>query len=414
MTERSVGTNPGEHGDGALEGIVVLDLTQIYNGPYATFMLARCGATVIKVEPPQGESLRKRERSPGVSEPFAALNGGKRSVVLNLKSEAGRSVLLALAAKADVVVENFAPGVMDRLGIGEPVLRALNPSLIYASGSGYGTSGRYRDQPAMDLSMQAMSGVMATTGMPDGSPVKAGPAICDFLAGVHLYGAIVTALYRRQVTGEGSRVEVAMLDSIYPTLASNVGMHPWGTPGPSRTGNRHGGMSIAPYNVYPASDGHIAILAINDRHWRGVVSVLGLEEMFDDPRFATKASRVHHIDEVDRRVAEGTVLLPKAVLFERLGAVHVPCAPVRELQEVIDDPHLHETGMLRWIEHPEFGRVLVHDSPIVFGDRPRGDIMPSPALGGDTRDVLGRVLGMDEARIDALGGEGAFSGGDPG
>jgi formyl-CoA transferase len=123
---------------------------------------------------------------------------------------------------------------------------------------------------------------------------------------------------------------------------------------------------------------------------------------------------VHHIDEVDRRVAEGTVRLPKAVLFERLGAAHVPCAPVRELQEVIDDPHLHETGMLRWIEHTEFGRVLVHDSPIVFGDRPRGDIPPSPALGGDTRDVLGRVLGMDEARIDALGGEGAFSGGDPG
>lgn len=130
MTEQSVGTNPGEYGDGALEGIVVLDLTQIYNGPYATFMLARGGATVLKVEPPQGESLRKRERSRGVSEPFAALNGGKRSVVLNLKSEAGRSVLLALAAKADVVVENFAPGVMDRLGIGEPVLRALNPSLI--------------------------------------------------------------------------------------------------------------------------------------------------------------------------------------------------------------------------------------------------------------------------------------------
>lgn len=414
MTERSVGTNPGDEGDGALEGIVVLDLTQIYNGPYATFMLARGGATVIKVEPPQGESLRKRERGPGVSEPFAALNGGKQSVALNLKSAAGRSVLLGLAAKADVVVENFAPGVMDRLGIGEPVLRALNPSLIYASGSGYGTSGRYRDQPAMDLSMQAMSGVMATTGMPDGPPVKAGPAICDFLAGVHLYGAIVTALYRRQVTGAGSRVEVAMLDSIYPTLASNVGMHPWGAPGPSRTGNRHGGMSIAPYNVYPASDGHIAILAINDRHWRGVVSVLGLEEMLDDPRFATRESRVRHIDEVDLRVAEGTVRLPKAVLFERLGAVHVPCAPVRELQEVIDDPHLHETGMLRWIEHPEYGRVLVHDSPIVFGDRPRGHIEPSPSLGGDTRDVLGRVLGMDEARIDALGDEGAFSGGDPG
>jgi len=411
MTGRPTDTMPG---DGALAGLVVLDLTQIYNGPYATFMLARGGATVIKVEPPQGENLRKRERGPGVSEPFAALNGGKQSVVLNLKSAAGRSVLLGLAAKADVVVENFAPGVMDRLGIGEPVLRALNPALIYASGSGYGTTGRYRDYPAMDLSMQAMSGVMATTGMPDGPPVKAGPAVCDFLAGVHLYGAIMTALYRRATTGQGSRVEVSMLDSIYPTLASNTGMHPWGRPGPSRTGNRHGGLAVAPYNVYPASDGHIAILAINDRHWRGVVSVLGLEDMLGDPRFETKASRVRHMEEVDRRVAEGTGRLPKADLFDRLAAVHVPCAPVRELQEVVEDPHLHETRMLRWIEHPELGRVLVHDSPIVFADRPRGDLPPSPSLGRDTREVLGRVLGMDAARIDALAGEGAFRGGDAG
>jgi formyl-CoA transferase len=255
---------------------------------------------------------------------------------------------------------------------------------------------------------------MATTGMPDGPPVKAGPAVCDFLAGVHLYGAIVTALYRRATTGQGGRVEVAMFDAIYPTLASNTGMHPWGAPGPSRTGNRHGGMAVAPYNVYPASDGHIAILAINDRHWRGVVSVLGLEDMLGDARFETKASRVRHMDEVDRRVSEGTARLPKAELFDRLAAVHVPCAPVRELQEVVEDPHLHETRMLRWIEHPELGRVLVHDSPIVFADRPRGELAPSPALGRDTREVLADVLGMDASRIDSLAAQGAFAGAEDG
>lgn len=411
MTGPSLDTPPA---DGALAGLVVIDLTQIYNGPYATFMLARCGATVIKVEPPKGENLRKRERGPGVSEPFAALNGGKQSVVLNLKSAAGRSALLELAARADVVVENFAPGVMDRLGIGEPVLRALNPSLIYASGSGYGTTGRYRDYPAMDLSMQAMSGVMATTGLSTGPPLKAGPAVCDFLAGVHLYGAIVTALYRRATTGVGGRVEVSMLDSIYPTLASNTGLHRRGAPGPSRTGNRHGGLAVSPYNVYPASDGHIAILAINDRHWRGVVSVLGLEDMLEDPKFATKAARISHMDEVDRRVGERTAHLSKAELFDRLAVEHVPSAPVRELREVVDDPHLHETRMLRWIDHPEYGQVLVHDSPIVFGDRPRTELPPSRALGQDTREVLARVLGMDDARIDALAGAGAFTEGDAG
>ena len=394
---------------GVLDGFLVLDLTQIYNGPYATFLLARAGARVIKVEPPLGENLRRRVRGNGVSDPFAALNGSKESIVLNLKNAAGHSVLLDLVRKADVLVENFAPDVMERLGLSYEVLAPLNPTLVYASGSGYGSTGPYRDYLAMDLSMQAMSGVMATTGFADGPPVKAGPALCDFLGGVHLYGAIVTALLRRARSGCGSRVEAAMFDAIYPSLASNTGLHAIGDKGPSRTGNRHGGMSISPYNVYPASDGFVAILAANDRHWFGLVEALGLQHLNSDPRYRTRVSRVKQMTEIDRMVSERTVTMTRAAAFKILADHRVPCAPVRELNEVIEDPHLHATGMLRWLNHPEYGRTLVHDSPIVFADIPRTDPVPSPALGAHADKVMRELLGFDQQRIETLARDGAFA-----
>ena len=180
-----------------LRGVRVLDLTQIYNGPYATFLMAMAGAEVIKIEPPGGEYLRRRDARAGAFMPFAMLNGCKKSVSLNLKSAKGRKIFLDLVEDADVVVENFSPGVMDRLRLGYDELRARNPAIIFASGSGYGQDGGYRDLMAMDLTVQAMSGVMSVTGYPDGPPTKAGAALCDFFGGVHLYGAIVTALFRR-------------------------------------------------------------------------------------------------------------------------------------------------------------------------------------------------------------------------
>ena len=259
-----------------LRGIRVLDLTQIYNGPYATFLMAMAGAEVIKVEPPGGEYLRRRDARAGAFMPFAMLNGCKKSISLNLKSEKGRALFLDLVEGADVVAENFAPGVMDRLGVGFDVLRARNPRIIFASGSGYGQDGGYRDLMAMDLTVQAMSGVMSVTGYPDGPPTKAGAALCDFFGGTHLYGAIVTALYRRTTTGVGAWVDVAMLDAVYPTMASNIGMLSRGRNDiPSRTGNRHGGLSLCPYNVYPTSDGYIAIICNNDKHWQGLLSAMG-------------------------------------------------------------------------------------------------------------------------------------------
>ena len=240
-----------------LQGVTVLDLGQIYNGPYATFLMAMAGARVIKIEPREGESLRHRTLIGGAALPFAMLNSNKLAATLNLKSTRGRELLIEMARRADVLLENFVPGTMERLGIGYEVLRQANPRLIYASGSGFGRTGPYRDYPAMDITIQAMSGVMSVTGFPDGPPTKAGPALCDFFCGTHLYGAVVTALYEREQTGHGRLVEVAMLDAVYFSLSSSLGLYfgsgSYGGPikFPQRTGNiwKHQ-CAIGPYHDY--------------------------------------------------------------------------------------------------------------------------------------------------------------------
>jgi CoA:oxalate CoA-transferase len=392
-----------------LDGVVVIDLSQIYNGPYATFLLAMSGATVIKVEPPGGESLRRRGSVGGAALPFALLNGCKRTITLNLKTDEGKDLLRDLVRTGDVLVENFAPGVLDRLGVGASALQAINPRLIYAQSSGYGSSGPYRDYPAMDLTVQAMSGVMSVTGFPDRPPVKAGPAVCDFFAGVHLYGAVTTALYERERTGIGRRVEVAMLDAVYPSLGSSLGLH-YDTQGdvPPRTGNRHGGLAEAPYNVYPAADGYVAILCVSETHWRSLLRAMGRDELADDPRFGSLASRVANIDTVDATISEWTQAGNKQALFETLMAHRVPCAPVRNLSEVVNDPHLHARGMLQWQEHPELGRIIVQHSPLRFAGDPQRPLEPSHGLSADTERVLEERLGLTAEQVGQLADRGAI------
>lgn len=386
-----------------LDGVTVIDLSQIYNGPYATFLLATSGAAVIKVEPPGGESLRRRGAVGGAALPFAMLNACKSTVVLNLKDERGTDLLRRLVAKADVLVENFAPGVMERLGVGADSLQNINPRLIYAQSSGFGSSGPYRDYPAMDLTVQAIAGVMSITGFPDRPPVKAGPALCDFFAGVHLYGAIATALYERERTGVGRIVEVAMLDAVYPSLSSSLGLH-FDTKGevPPRTGNRHGGLAEAPYNVYPATDGHIAIICVSDTHWRSLLRAMDRSELAEDPRFASLKDRVANIDAVDATISAWSALHAKQALFETLMSHRVPCAPVRNLAEVVEDPHLHARGMLQWQNHPDLGRIVVQHSPLRFdGDEPC-KLEPSHGLGADTAEILSRRLGLSPDEIAQL------------
>jgi crotonobetainyl-CoA:carnitine CoA-transferase CaiB-like acyl-CoA transferase len=373
-----------------LDGVRVLDLTQIYNGPYATFLLAMAGADVLKVEPPQGEHLRKRPGQAGSRIPFAMLNSGKRCIVLDLKAPGDRDALLGLAREADVLVENFRPGVMDRLGLSREALRAVNPRLIIASSSGYGSDGPYRDYAAMDLVVQAMSGVMAITGEAEGPPMKAGPAMCDFGAGIHLYGAIVTALLERERTGRARAVEVAMLEVVYPTLISNLGLLASEGPGRvQRTGNRHGGLSICPYNVYPAADGHIAIICNHDGHWQALAGFFGQEALACRPDYATRAGRVARMQEVDGIVAGWTRGLGKEALFKGLAEAGVPCAPVRELAEVQADPQLRFRRALLEEDHPEFGRIVLPTSPLCFEDVPRDIRWPSRGLGEDQEILTG-------------------------
>ena len=208
-----------------LKGVTVLDLGQIYNGPYAALLMAMSGARVIKVEAPGGENMRRRAAvGGGAMLPFAMLNSNKEFVTVNFKSDAGCDLFRKMVRKSDVVIENFAPGVMDRLGLGPKLLMQENPRLVYAAGSGYGWSGPYRDYLAMDLTVQAMSGVMAATGFPDRPPVKAGAALCDFFGGTHLYGAALAALFEARQTGVGRFVEVAMLEAVFPSLISALGL----------------------------------------------------------------------------------------------------------------------------------------------------------------------------------------------
>jgi CoA:oxalate CoA-transferase len=406
---RNDATRPGGSPGGPLTGITVIDLSHVYNGPYATFLMAMAGAFVVKVEPHGGEHLRSRGDMGGAALPFAMLNSNKRAVTLNLKSGKGRALLLEMAARADILVENFAPGVMDRLGIGAAVLQTLNPRLIYGSSSGYGKSGSYSDYPAMDLVMQAMSGVISVTGYPDQPPVKAGPALCDFSAGIHLYGAIMTALYERERTGTGSIVEVTMQDAIYASLASNLGMlHARGGETPARTGNRHGGLGISPYNAYAASNGYVVINAPGDQHFRSILDVIGRPDLKDDPRFTTRSARVANMSDVDALLESWTSQHTKEKIAERLLAAAVPCAPVRELSEVVLDRNMHARGSLQWVDHPELGRVVLPHTPLQFEGTARIPLQPSARLGQDNRAIFGTWLGHSDEELAVLAAEGVI------
>jgi CoA:oxalate CoA-transferase len=339
----------------------------------------------------------------GAGAPFVMLNSNKQAVTVNLKHPDGVALLRRLADRADVLVENFRPGVMARLGLTGSRLRESNPGLVFASGSGFGSTGPYKDFPAMDLTIQAMSGVMSVTGFPDGPPVKSGPAIGDFLGGVHLYGAIVTALYQRERTGAGADVEVAMFDAVYPALTSSLGLLFGGAgESPDRTGNRHSGLAESPYNVYQARDGgYVALFCVTDGHWGGLLKAMGRADLAEREDLASRVGRVARMDEVDEIVGAWARSRLRDELVSELRAADVPCAPVRDISEVAADPHLLERGMLRPIEHPQFGPVTVPASPLRIGGH-RPPVTPSPDLGQHNHEVFCGWLGLSEEEVRAL------------
>ena len=386
----------------ALDGIVVLDLGQVYAGPYCTHLLRSLGATVLKIEPPGGESLRWRGDGASSGAAFLLLNAGKQGVRLDLKTPRGHELFLDLVDRADVVVENFAPGVLDRLGLGWDVLHARRPELVLASGRAYGRHPAAEGLRGMDITVQAVSGVLSSTGFPDGPPVKAGAAVVDFAAGSHLAAAVLAALFQRTRTGRGQHVEVAMQDAVLPSLASNIaGLLEVDGEFPERTGNRHGGLSVCPYNVYPVADGWLAVLCLRPVHWSALCALMGRDDLAADPVLATPAGRVARMDDVDAAVAAWTAGLDADTALGLLQQASIPAAPVRTLRQVLTDPVLRDRGMLAETGEGD-RRSTVFGSPLQLSDSPVTLPGPAPELGEDTDAVLRDLLHLAEDDIARL------------
>ncbi|HVA81555.1 MAG TPA: CoA transferase [Candidatus Binataceae bacterium] len=396
----------------ALDDIRILDLTHFYNGPYATLTLAFLGAEVIKVEPPgRGEGGRTLYKAPGAALglPFAMMNSNKRSITLNIKSERGKDIFRRLVSRFDVLVENFSLGTMKALGLGYETLMALNPRLIYATGTGYGLTGPYKSFPAFDPVVQAMGGVLGTSGEASGPPMKAGPAIVDILGGIHLAAGILAAIRERDKTGKGLLLEVSLHDTVIPTLTTHVGAYfGLGRHESLRNGNRAPGAAVAPYNVYRASDGHVLILGSDEPRWIRLCALMGRPELAHDPRFSSVPARVKNQDALDAAIGEWTATLAKEELMRMLNANDIFCGVVKNLPEVMSDPHLHERGMLRVIEHPAHGPVTVFTTPLRLHGEPAEIRSPSPALGADNEDFYAAELGLTRDEITGLHKDGVI------
>jgi len=387
----------------ALDNVKVVCVGQFYFAPYCSMLLARLGADVIKIEAPAGDPYRRLSTADadGASTQFTMLNSGKRAMRLDLKKPAGREVLRRLARTADVLVQNLAPGAMDRFGLGYEALHEINPRLIVASGTGFGSFGPYAGQPAMDLTIQARTAVMSTTGFMDGPPLRTGPSVVDFMGGAHLAGGVLAALFQREHTGLGQHVEVALQDAILPSLSSNIaGMINSGGAMPERTGNRHGGLAVVPYNSYPTKDGWCTILCPTQAHWERLCRVMQDPDA-DDPRLATMAGRCAYDGEVDAIVERWTSIRSKDEIAAVLAEANIPNAPVIGLAELMDDPHVQERGVLRRMSDVR-GPWMTLGSPLFLSDSPMIEPERAPSLGAHTEQILRDELGMSDAEITEL------------
>ena len=412
MTDTSAGpatsgTNGAGHLAGPLAGIRILDFTRVLAGPFATMMLGDLGAEIIKIERPgKGDDSRySGPKANGESTHFITANRNKKSVVLDLKNPEGVRVARELAAKCDVVIENFRPGVMARLGLDYDALREVNPGLVVCSISGFGAYGPMRDRPAFDVIAQAMTGAMSVTGHPGQPPSRLGVAMGDLAGGLYAIIAILAGLRERSVTGNGAAIDIGMYDSMlglmhyYLTDYFLTGVDP----GPVGSGN----PSIVPYGAYAAKDGDIIIAAFQTQFWRRLCDVIGHPELSRDERFATNDLRVANKDELTR-ILEGVLTTKtRAEWSELLDEADIPNASVQKVSEVVVAPHTEARGMIEQVEHPIAGTVKMTGRPIKFVGRERVPLRPSPMLGEHTVDVLREVLDYSDKDIDALVDAGA-------
>ena len=387
---------------GALDGVRVADFSRVLSGPYCTMVLGDLGADVIKIERP-GSGDEAREWGPpfagGESAYYLAINRNKRSIALDLGRQDHRDVARRLVAQADVVVENFRPGTIERLGLGYQACRDLNAKIVYASITGFGPTGPARDEPGYDYVAQARGGVMSITGEAGREPQKVGVAIADITAGLFCAIAILAALRRAEQTGEGQRVHTSLFESQVAWLANQASNYLVGGLEPTRMGNAH--PNIVPYQVFEAADKPFVVAVPNDAHWKRFCAAMELTELEQDTRFATNAARV----------GNRTELIPKlAALFSRgerdawialLTAAQVPCAPINSVAEVFADPQTDALGLVETVTHPTIGDLRFVRSPLGLDATPATTRRPPPLLGEQTDEVL-RELGLSDDEIGTV------------
>lgn len=383
-----------------LSGFRILDLTRIISGPFCTSLLADMGAEVIKIETPgEGDPVRAQGViRDGLSWYFANYNRNKKSVTLDLYSEEGKAVLRRLIAECDVIVENYRPGVMQKMGLGDEALKALKPDIIHCSINGFGTTGPYRDRPAFDFIAQAMSGFMSLNGAESQPPMRAGPPISDLVAGMNGALGIVAALLRRERTGQGDSVSVSLLGSMIGLLSFQASNYFADGRLPARTGNDHGIAS--PYGLFETADGQVAVAPSNDVVYHKLLDALELSELRADPRFATNADRMRNRGAITEAIQTRTRQHTSAHWIERLNRFGVPCGQVLNLQEVFEDPQVQDQRMAIDVPHGGHGDVRMLGFPIKFAQAEARPVQPAPALGADTRDVL---LQFGFAQDDIIG-----------
>jgi len=388
---------------GPLAGVRVLDLSRVLAGPFCSMILADLGAEVIKIEEIGGGD-QTRTIPPfvnGQSHYFLAINRNKRSVALDARTREGRDILLKLARHCDVVLENFRPGVMDRLGLGYDKLKAIKPEIIVCSISGFGAASPMRDKPSFDLVTQALSGVMSINGYPDGPPTKLGLPLGDIGGGLWAAIGVLAALNEHKVTGRGSQIDLSLLEGLMGLLGYLAEIHLVTGENPGRMGNSH--HSIVPYGLMPAKDGHIVLALHVGGFWRNFCRAIGREDLISDPRFRTVKDRHTNRAPLEQLIGEIMMTRTVAEWQKILDAADVPHGPVNNIGEALNQPAVRARGFVREMHHPTAGTVKIVGSPLRFlGSYDECPVDPPPLLGEHTREVLRSLAGLDESEIERL------------
>ena len=386
-----------------LSGLTILDLSRVLSGPYCTMLAADMGARVIKIEHPvQGDDTRAWGPPfvAGESAYFLSINRNKESVAIDFKAARGRELLDALIAKADVIVENFRPGTLERMGLGYAELAKCDPRLIYVSISGFGQTGPRRTEAGYDAVAQAEGGLMSITGTSDGPPVRLGVAVADIASGMFAFQGLLLALIARGTSGRGQQVDVSLLDSVTALLTYQAARQFATGETPVRTGNRH--MTIAPYDTFDTAGGVLVLAVGNDTQWRKLCGVLGAADLSGDTRFVTNAGRVDHYEELRPRLEAHFSRWALDALVAALKAEGVPCGAVRSIAEVTGDPQVLARGMVETVMHPTAGAQRVLGIPVKLSDTPGHIHSAPPLLGQHTAAVLMGDLGLSSDDVDAL------------